>query len=876
MIICSCNLNSNKTYLLSITPPFDNLKVKTLDFEINNINDTLLNLNNGTSIYIPKDAFQTKDGQSVMNNVKIHFTEFNDPSKIIACGIPMTYIDEQGRQQQMESAGMFEIRGFSDNQELVIKENKDIEVNLATSINGDFDFFYFQEDESGSKGSWKILAKNTLNDSIHIAKGKSLAFDTTSNQETKILSKISWNIRSVETKDSIDWIYKQKWNTIDISKPELIPELVSRFKNDLYSDGPQNYLSPDSTIIYSIYKNVIYIRNWQGNVIKKLKNKKYDGGYFVNNSIFLAYYNKGDYDFYNKKWELIASINEAYNFYTLKNRKLHVYTNISKSNNTHFFIDIIDNSGQLVATIKCKKHPRMSYNYGWDWDDKKGKGLTEFVLNRNQNLIAINTGDGIFIYDLAGKQIKKLTYPVTFSGIEFLDFSDALLIEEWSGELKVWNWRNDKFIKMPDEINADKFINHSDHPNKPIIIISNRGANYFLIWNWEKNKYTKHVTSRELGQLYFTYEYIDNYNYIGEYSYNRGFKILWNNKGDEIIRIEEFPGKYASIRIVKANNRIISKNGKEFCIYKSNGELIKRFKLDETKYSETDDYFDKFLLYNQNGFVSFLDSNGIYLRSIKLDQESSIWGNYNYLDSLIFVNTAFNSHKEYNSKGELKANFGRYYKTSSVDSCYLLESYHDKELFIVRKSHTSLDINEYQIILQNKDYQFTGIVQLDFETKKIIEQYQELYLKKYRIKKQKEKNRVEQESRLVRSFQIKNFGIYNWDRMYKRSNAILCRAKLVLNKSSEIESYNSFLITGENKNTVIKYSGNEIEKFAFDPITFNQLLMILPDNTIAVFANKDFKNISTNNLNEESELVLKLTEYSKVESMDFLKKIITE
>jgi len=107
-------------------------------------------LESGTVIRVPASAFVHMDGKPVEGAVDLKFTEMHKPSEIIASGIPMKYIDESGKVQWMQSAGMYEIQGLQNGQPVQIAAGKEIEIALLSDVEGDYDFWVFDEE----KGNW--------------------------------------------------------------------------------------------------------------------------------------------------------------------------------------------------------------------------------------------------------------------------------------------------------------------------------------------------------------------------------------------------------------------------------------------------------------------------------------------------------------------------------------------------------------------------------------------------------------------------------------------------------------------------------------------------------------------------------------------------
>ena len=107
-------------------------------------------LKTGTTIKVPANAFEYLDGQPVTGSVDLVFTEIHSAAEIIASGIPMKFIDENGITQQMQSAGMFELRGEQNHKPIQIVAGKAVDIALVSDVEGAYDFWSFDEE----KGNW--------------------------------------------------------------------------------------------------------------------------------------------------------------------------------------------------------------------------------------------------------------------------------------------------------------------------------------------------------------------------------------------------------------------------------------------------------------------------------------------------------------------------------------------------------------------------------------------------------------------------------------------------------------------------------------------------------------------------------------------------
>lgn len=138
-----------------VAPPLENVDVPFQSFSVPSTSAQTLTLDNGSSIEVPAAAFVDKKGEPVNEPVEIRYREFHDAAEIIASGIPMSVETGHGKLEYMQTAGMFELKGYTANQEEVfIADGKEVVVNMASSVAGDYDFWYFDPEA----GNWESQA----------------------------------------------------------------------------------------------------------------------------------------------------------------------------------------------------------------------------------------------------------------------------------------------------------------------------------------------------------------------------------------------------------------------------------------------------------------------------------------------------------------------------------------------------------------------------------------------------------------------------------------------------------------------------------------------------------------------------------------------
>lgn len=182
LVIQVCTVQKNDSNnAVSIKGTFENFDVKYNQHQINAEDGQELRFENGTVIKIPANAFVDKKGNTVKGKVDIDYREFHTVSEIMTSGIPMQY-DDGKEQYDFESAGMLEIRGKQNGEEIYVAKDKTIAINMASHKDGEFNLYEFEEavaetttsynavfttsayaqavSNDRQAGKWKILAKN--------------------------------------------------------------------------------------------------------------------------------------------------------------------------------------------------------------------------------------------------------------------------------------------------------------------------------------------------------------------------------------------------------------------------------------------------------------------------------------------------------------------------------------------------------------------------------------------------------------------------------------------------------------------------------------------------------------------------------------------
>lgn len=100
------------------------------------------------------------------------------------------------------------------------------------------------------------------------------------------------------------------------------------------------------------------------------------------------------------------------------------------------------------------------------------------------------------------------------------------------------------------------------------------------------------------------------------------------------------------------------------------------------------------------------------------------------------------------------------------------------------------------------------------------------------------------DGKVIRSVRISDFGIYNWDYVFQGPR-IKSIAEFTVDRDYGGEFLNIFLIS-KTDNSIVKYYGETINSFNYNPNADNSIIVTLPDNEVAVITSEEFIDITKN------------------------------
>lgn len=233
-----------------INAPAGNLKTPYSAYKVNNAKGGSITHSTSSKITIPKNSFVDKHGKDIVGDVTIEYKEFHDIGDLIVNGIPMAY-DSAGTKFNLETAGMFDIKGSQNGEPVFIKPDKTLEVQLASATTEQrFNQYYLDTLER----NWKYLKRD------HATPLHTLAKPAQNNKNapaTPRLDALKHEIERVipRKSDSVGSVYAARAEKLPRPKEPLKPVLATAgkptFKLDgSYADYPE--LSAFDNVIFEV------------------------------------------------------------------------------------------------------------------------------------------------------------------------------------------------------------------------------------------------------------------------------------------------------------------------------------------------------------------------------------------------------------------------------------------------------------------------------------------------------------------------------------------------------------------------------------------------------------------------------------------------
>jgi hypothetical protein len=918
----ACNTSEGPSY--AIERPFKTINLDYDTFTLDASEPKVVRLANGSSIEIPENAFVDKNGKVVTGKVSLQYREFHTAADILTSGIPMLCNDENGETKPFESGGMFEIGATANGEEISIAKDKKINVRMASKVEGDFDFYYLEED-GGKKVEtaalfmqtqapalvekqyrWKKIYSPTeeaLKNSTSERENKPDAkyfeahFDTQKYTEAAAIDTIKWEYGGIaKTDDPTDpsnaFFQKQVWNSVHVSKPVYYTKQVKQIQNSQgngWNFGGITML-PDS-LGFLAKDGIDYISyyGWDGRLKTRFK-----GVFQVIGNVGFEGFAFSHNNFLNKQQThvLLMDKKEQCKLFSLEGTLIKDLGYLHHAGFDPSGTKII---GQFQSEDKTQYEVRVFSLQGtllnkFSFDGKLEWGMVEnYAFSSDYKNIAVVSKGSLIVRDSNGATLAVL--PSKDIDKWYLSpYASCIFLYSEKYELSIWNWSKNT-VRKP-KYHSSIYLHDIGHASDPTLIINDGEKNY--LWNWEKDTYVQ-IEQKQTSyyHLYFStggnFIYHNSYRYVDDNNREKKASYLMNKNG-EIIK--KFPAAYECNFSFNKNEDavIVQADTNQLYLIDKKGVLLVDFK----KYD------------SQINVASF-DGSGNVLTSTT-DGTVMLWNNTGKL--LYTVQTGVENARFYIGSNMTFYSFDEPVKLWDFKTGELLYSFNDEFVFDVyetqwfgtnvmipdyaafswgwskgassvlwEKTSQKLPSDVYQLSFKKDSVQFHTYTYLNQIQLKLLTKYQNQYdlilESEIKAKKKEQAERVEEEDKLVRSFAINNFGIYNWDRFYKDTNAVFVNAKMELDTSvTEFNDITFFLITGKDRNVVIKYYSSALDKFRFVPEDNNVLLAVLPNDRIALFDEEQFRKLDIAELKQKQTYNFKLKIIEGAASKSVLDRIL--
>ena len=247
-----------------VSPPLARLRVPYSTYHVNSVSGGTIT-HAASKVVVPANSFVTKAGKEVTGEVTIEYREFHEAADIIFSGIPMAY-DSAGTKYNLESAGMFDIKGSQNGEPVFIKPDKNLEVVLASQREDNrFNQYYLDT----VAGNWQYLKKDKA-DPIHLKAAHSISAES-----AKAEKAIAQSPKLMALKNQVEVIIPKRVDSVKVTTTRRIQQLpqpsepfrpatptkgrqsfkldgsykefpeLAAFNNVLFEVGPENTTSKD-------------------------------------------------------------------------------------------------------------------------------------------------------------------------------------------------------------------------------------------------------------------------------------------------------------------------------------------------------------------------------------------------------------------------------------------------------------------------------------------------------------------------------------------------------------------------------------------------------------------------------------------------------
>ncbi len=222
-----------------VNPPLASLDIPFESHLFNGESGLRIRLKTGTEINIDPGSFVDEKGNVVRGEIDFRVREFHRAEDVLRAGIPMNTRDNGT--QQLQSAGMMEMRAFANKQELSVAPGKSLGIGLAGYRNAEgYDIWYmednadwnvrgnFRTDSNRIKGQNIVALRDTIKEPESPLKDEARVFELVGNVELapylKAYENMKWRLDDAEPVERLQSDIRIHWENVRV-------ELVNKKRN---------------------------------------------------------------------------------------------------------------------------------------------------------------------------------------------------------------------------------------------------------------------------------------------------------------------------------------------------------------------------------------------------------------------------------------------------------------------------------------------------------------------------------------------------------------------------------------------------------------------------------------------------------------------
>jgi hypothetical protein len=886
LILTSCSVHDEQP-LYTVQPPLKNITIIPNTLSIDATKEQVVRFPNGVSIEVPADAFCDEEGKPIKGNVELSLQTYDSKAAILASGIPMKYT-ENGVEGDFESAGMFKLEGRANNKKIEIREDKKLQINYPSKTFGDFDFYYFEEEQvkqsglstpsapDNATGSWKKLSvpKTETVDPGKVVKTFQLQFDSKNYTELQPLEALKWNLATTfmdPTSAKNKWALNQKWTSLEITQPKWglkDPVFEQEVNYETYIKSGAIDVSKDGKTVIASKKPITTV--WSASTKQVVTIDQIDTDFqpieLIDNRYMLVDKENGCalYTFDGKQ---LAVFKDSYQHKVSVKKQRVVFEKRSSLPREKISVFLTDFSGKLIKEFKLTSEVTTDFN------DRR---IYADFLVTPEDLLVTNSLDGIKIYDLNGNLLYGKKEGA--SSIHYFS-SGKLLCEDVDGGLSLWDYKQNKVTKAPEKdfslkaqlIDGTHYLTHLNTIyNTPFIIVHESSKNHDsqVIWDSESNtsfRLNFYVLSNDSSLIP---EIIAGKNFS-----DRSYHVYNLKTKKNLITIPNFQSlseSYSYPIFSKDKKKMLIDGYSHIQLYDVNGRLLRDFKNYDSLIIKAEIIDNKIFTISSQGLFQFWDLNGQKIPGSEVQLQNNENDFYSLFsnDVILGWSSIFNSFNLYAKNGALLVSPGRGLQ-GLLDSSYVVHTSEAKKCVVSPLFNRGEDM--YQLTLRTDSLEFFTYVYLDKQSKELISTYNSFKAKRINS----ENDRRKEEVKFVRRFELAKFGLYNWDKVIDQPNRIAFEADFKFDIPTDFNHITIFMITELNGKAVIKFYKEAWRKFSIDPTVNNKLVAVLPDNRIALFTNDDLKKINWEEVRKNKKYSFQMKSVKgKIESLEMLESYL--